>query len=74
VADLAVVDFEAPHLTPVHDHVSHLVYAARASDVRHTVCDGNVLVRDGEVTTLDEPRVRAAAAERAASAARRAGR
>ena len=74
VADLAVVDFEAPHLTPVHDHVSHLVYAARASDVRHTVCDGNVLVRDGEVTALDEPRVRAAAAERAASAARRAGR
>jgi 5-methylthioadenosine/S-adenosylhomocysteine deaminase len=73
-ADLAVVDFEAPHLTPVHDHVSHLVYAARASDVRHTVCDGRTLVRDGEVTTLDESRVRAAAAERAASAVERAGR
>ncbi|PSQ10818.1 S-adenosylhomocysteine deaminase [Halobacteriales archaeon QS_5_70_15] len=73
-ADLAVVDFEAPHLTPVHDHVSHLVYAARASDVRHTVCDGRTLVRDGEVTTLDESRVRAAATERAASAVERAGR
>ena len=72
VADLAVVDFEAPHLTPVHDHVSHLVYAARASDVRHTVCNGEVLVRDGGVTTLDEARVRRAAAEHAAAAVGRA--
>ncbi|MEF8789474.1 MAG: amidohydrolase [Haloarculaceae archaeon] len=74
VADFAVVDFEAPHLTPVHDRVSHLVYAARASDVRHTVCDGRVLVRDGEVTTLDESRVCAAAADHAAAAVERAGR
>jgi 5-methylthioadenosine/S-adenosylhomocysteine deaminase len=74
VADLAVVDFDAPHLTPVHDRVSHLVYAARGSDVRHTVCDGSVLVREGEVTTLDGSRVRAAAAERAASAVERARR
>jgi len=72
-ADLAVVDFEAPHLTPVHDHVSHLVYAARGSDVRHTICDGAVLVREGSVTTLDESRVRATAADRAASAVERAG-
>jgi 5-methylthioadenosine/S-adenosylhomocysteine deaminase len=72
-ADLAVVDFEAPHLTPVHDHVSHLVYAARGSDVRHTICDGTVLVREGSVTTLDESRVRATAADRAASAVERAG-
>jgi 5-methylthioadenosine/S-adenosylhomocysteine deaminase len=71
-ADLAVVDFEAPHLTPVHDHVSHLVYAARASDVRHTVCDGQVLVREGVVTTLDEARVRRAAAEHARAAVERA--
>jgi 5-methylthioadenosine/S-adenosylhomocysteine deaminase len=71
-ADLAVVDFEAPHLTPVHDHVSHLVYAARASDVRHTVCNGEVLVRDVTVTTLDEARVRRAAAEHAAAAVERA--
>jgi 5-methylthioadenosine/S-adenosylhomocysteine deaminase len=71
-ADLAVVDFEAPHLTPVHDRVSHLVYAARGSDVRHTLCDGRVLVRDGEVTTLDGARVRREADERAAAAVERA--
>jgi len=64
-ADLAVVDFEAAHLTPTHDAVSNLAYATRGSDVRHTVCDGEVLVRDGEVQTLDERAVRERAAEHA---------
>lgn len=52
-ADLAVVDLDAPHLTPAHDPVSHLAYAARGSDVRHTVCDGAVLMRDRRLTTID---------------------
>jgi 5-methylthioadenosine/S-adenosylhomocysteine deaminase len=65
-ADLAVVDLGAAHLTPVHDPVSQLVYAARGSDVRHTVCDGQVLMRDREVLTLDAESIR----ERAAVAAR----
>jgi len=64
-ADLAVVDLSAPHLTPDHDLVSHLVYAANGADVRHTVCDGRVLMRDREVLTLDEPAIR----ERATAAA-----
>ncbi|GAA0516755.1 5-methylthioadenosine/S-adenosylhomocysteine deaminase [Halorubrum aquaticum] len=64
-ADLAVVDLGAPHLTPVHDPVSHLAYAVRGSDVRHTVCDGRVLMRDREVLTLDADAVRARAAEAA---------
>jgi 5-methylthioadenosine/S-adenosylhomocysteine deaminase len=64
-ADLAVLDLDAAHLTPEHDLVSHLAYAARGSDVRHTVCDGEVLMRDREVLTLDAAAVR----ERAASAA-----
>jgi len=57
-ADLAVVDLATPHLTPQHDLVSHLAYAARGSDVRHTVCDGRVLVRDREVVPFDEAAVR----------------
>jgi 5-methylthioadenosine/S-adenosylhomocysteine deaminase len=71
-ADLAVVSLDAPHLTPVHDVVSHLVYAARGSDVRHTVCDGRVLMRDREVLTLDEERVKREAQTRADAVAARA--
>jgi len=72
-ADLAVVDFSAPHLTPVHDHVSHLAYAATGQDVRHTVCDGEVLMRDREVLPFDEAAVRERAEQRAAALAERAG-
>jgi len=65
-ADLAVVDCTDPRLTPARDDalVSHLVYAATGADVRHTVVDGRILMRDREVLTLD-----AAAARTGAEAA-----
>jgi len=71
-ADIAVVDFDAPHLTPVHDYVSHLAYAVRGSDVRHTICDGEVLMEDREVQTLDEEAVKQRASEAAAALVDRA--
>jgi len=71
-ADLAVIDLDAPHLTPAHDLVSHLAYAARGSDVRHTVCDGDVLMRDREVQVFDEDVVRERASERARALVERA--
>lgn len=72
-ADLAVVDLSKPHLTPAHDPVSHLAYAVRGSDVRHTICDGRVLMRDREVLTLDEQAVREEAERHAADLVERAG-
>jgi 5-methylthioadenosine/S-adenosylhomocysteine deaminase len=71
-ADFAVIDLEQPHLTPRHDLVSHLAYAAAAADVRHTVCDGRVLMRDREVLTLEETAVRERALEAAESLSARA--
>ncbi|WP_336336141.1 amidohydrolase [Haloarcula brevis] len=71
-ADLAVIDLDAPHLTPVHDLVSHLAYAVRGSDVRHTVCDGAVLMRDRTVEVFDEAAVRERASEHAAALVERA--
>ncbi|MEF8820230.1 MAG: amidohydrolase [Haloferacaceae archaeon] len=72
LADLAVVDLSAPHLVPEHDPVSHLAYAVRGSDVRHTVCDGRVLMRDREVLPVDETRVVGEARERARALVARA--
>ncbi len=71
-ADLAVIDLETPHLTPRHDLVSHLAYAAAAADVKHTICDGQVLMRDREVLTLDAQAVRERAQETAESLLSRA--
>jgi 5-methylthioadenosine/S-adenosylhomocysteine deaminase len=52
-ADFIIVDRDRPHLAPGLDPYSTLVYAAHGSDVRTTVVDGEVLVRDFELTRLD---------------------
>lgn len=72
-ADIAVIDLDAPHFTPQHDPLSHLVYVASRGDVRHTVCDGTVLMRDREVLTLDEEAIRTSAASHAEAVIERAG-
>jgi len=58
-ADLIVVDTDRPHLTPMYDPISHLVYAARGSDVVLTMVHGRVLAKDGRLTGLDEREVKA---------------
>lgn len=65
-ADLAILDLSAPRLQPRHDLVSHLAYAATGADVRHTVCDGQVLMRDRTCLTLDEEAIIERARESAA--------
>ena len=52
-ADIVLLDFDKPHLTPRHNVVSHLVYAAGASDVCATMVDGHWLFKNGEWLTLD---------------------
>lgn len=46
-ADLMVVDTARPHLRPMTDPVSHLVYAAQPGDVRATVVAGELVYKDG---------------------------
>jgi 5-methylthioadenosine/S-adenosylhomocysteine deaminase len=52
-ADLIVVPVTSPHLTPLYDPYSHLVYAARAADVLHVMVAGRWLLFDRQFTTLD---------------------
>jgi 5-methylthioadenosine/S-adenosylhomocysteine deaminase len=54
-ADLIVVEVNQPHLTPLYDPYSHLVYAARAADVQHVMVGGRWLLSDRRFTTLDWP-------------------
>jgi 5-methylthioadenosine/S-adenosylhomocysteine deaminase len=53
LADLIVVDFAKPHLTPAYNPVSHLVYAAGAADVRHSIINGRLVMEDRKLLTLD---------------------
>ena len=57
IADLVIIDFDKPNLTPCFDPVSHVVYACRSKDVYATIVDGKVLMIDGKLFTLDKDRV-----------------
>ena len=52
-ADLIAVDVSGARQTPMYDPVSHLVYVARGNDVRTTIVNGKVLMRDRKVLTLN---------------------
>ena len=52
-ADLAMLDFSAPHLMPCHNVVSSLVYAASGRDVRLTMVRGKILYIDGQFPTIE---------------------
>ena len=72
-ADLILIDASAPHLSPGLDPFSTIVYAARPDDVRLTMVDGEILVRDGRATHLDAAEITADARREARALAGRAG-
>jgi 5-methylthioadenosine/S-adenosylhomocysteine deaminase len=56
-ADIILVDVGGPHTQPVHDLAATLVHSARSSDVRTTIVDGHILMRDRQLLTIDVPAV-----------------
>jgi 5-methylthioadenosine/S-adenosylhomocysteine deaminase len=59
-ADVIAIDVRKPHLTPLYDPISHVVYAASGSDVRYVWVAGDMVVAEGEVQTVSAAAVRAA--------------
>jgi 5-methylthioadenosine/S-adenosylhomocysteine deaminase len=56
-ADIIVIDIRQPHLVPMYNVYSHLVYAVSGHDVVTAIVDGQVLMEDRVLTTLDVDRV-----------------
>ena len=52
-ADLILVDFSAPNLTPCHDVEENLVYSAHGSNVVMNMARGKVIYENGQFLTLD---------------------
>jgi len=72
-ADAIVVRLDGLHQAPGGDVASQLVYATRAVDVRHVIIDGQVVVEDGELRTLDREKVLRAARREMKRVVERAG-
>jgi 5-methylthioadenosine/S-adenosylhomocysteine deaminase len=71
--DFVVVNLESVFVAPVHRVPSALVFNVTPRDVRHVAVDGRLLVRDGELTTVDERSVLAEAHTAARAMFTRAG-
>jgi len=64
-ADIIVIDTDKPHLTPMYNPFSHLVYTVSGHDVRHTIINGSVVMENKSLCTLDIIEVMAKAEEEA---------
>ena len=73
-ADVIVVNLDSVHSTPdTRELVSALVYSAQSSDIRSVVIDGQLVLNEGELLTLDEESVRMDANGESAELLKRAG-
>lgn len=52
-ADVIIIDTRKPHLVPVYNPVSHIVYAAQGSDVQDVIVNGKILLRNKELLAFD---------------------
>lgn len=62
-ADIAIIDLQQVKVQPVYSVESAIVYAASGSSVVTTICDGRILMRRGEVLTVNEAETMRKAAE-----------
>jgi 5-methylthioadenosine/S-adenosylhomocysteine deaminase len=53
-ADIAIVDLDSLHQTPMYNIYSHLVYATKATDVRSVIINGRIVMLDRRLLTLNE--------------------
>ncbi|PSU73298.1 amidohydrolase [Photobacterium phosphoreum] len=58
LADIIVIDTKAPNMIPVYNPYSALVYSAYATNVKHSVVDGKLLMEDRNILTINEKTVR----------------
>lgn len=57
-ADLILVRTDRPHMQPLYNPVSQLVYSARSSDVEHVWIGGRHVLQNGRITTVDTEAIR----------------
>jgi 5-methylthioadenosine/S-adenosylhomocysteine deaminase len=57
LADIALVDLSGLHHQPLYNIGASLVYSARAGDVQTVICDGQILMRDRQLLTIDKEEI-----------------
>ena len=73
LADIIFIDIDQPHIMPTHNLPATLVEAVNAGDVRHSVINGKLVMKDRKVLTMDEEKILYEAARTMQDLSRRAG-
>jgi len=73
LADIVLVDLDSVHMVPNNNHVSDLVYAGCGTDVDTVMVDGQTIMENKNVKTLDEREIIGQARERASALLDRTG-
>jgi len=60
-ADLIIINIKKPHLSPLHNEKSHMVYAAKASDVETVIINGKIIMENRTLKNFKIERVMALA-------------
>jgi 5-methylthioadenosine/S-adenosylhomocysteine deaminase len=60
-ADLIIINMKKPHLSPLHNEKSHMVYAAKASDVETVIINGKIIMENRTLKNFKIERVMALA-------------
>ncbi len=56
-ADLTIIDFHKPHLTPVYNETNHIIYSSKASDVDTVIINGKIVMEDKDIKTVNVEQV-----------------
>lgn len=57
LADIVLLDLNGAHQQPLHNIPANLVYSTRASDVQTVIVNGNVIMQDCRLLTLDKTEI-----------------
>ena len=56
-ADIILIDINKPHLWPLNDICTNIVYSANASDINTTIVDGKILMENRKLINIDEKNI-----------------
>jgi len=72
-ADIILIDYWKPHLVPMLNPVTHIVYAAQGQDVDTVIIDGKIIMQNRKILTVDEEKILEEAEKRGFNVIKRAG-
>ena len=57
LADIIFIDVDQPHIMPTHNLPATIIEAVNSGDVKHSIINGKIIMKNRKVLTLDEDKI-----------------